>query len=88
MKQSVQVDQSDTELNNGQNKKLSTFDHIYNEIGEFGLYQILVVLSTGFVYLFGSFVTLNFIFGIEVPEHRCVRFCSALVVFFFKSKIP
>lgn len=73
MKHSVQVEQSDTKLYNDQNKKSPTFEHIYNEIGEFGLYQILVVLSTGFVFFFGSFVTLNFIFGIGVPDHRCVR---------------
>lgn len=81
MKQSVQVEQSDTELNNRQKTKSPTFDDIYNEIGEFGLYQILVVLSTGFVFFFGSFVTLNFIFGVDVPDHRCGIFCSTLAVF-------
>lgn len=74
-----------TEINETKHKSVS-FDEIYNEIGEFGLYQILVGLSSGLAFAFGSFSILNFIFGASIPDHRCEWFkniskiCDCLIV--------
>lgn len=43
---------------------------IVEEIGGFGLYQILVGLSTGIALALTSFTTLNFIFAASIPDHR------------------
>lgn len=47
-----------------------TYDELLLEIGQFGLYQILVGLIVGFVFTVGSMVTMNFIFGVDITEHR------------------
>lgn len=46
------------------------YPEILHEIGEFGLYQVLVGLTVGFVLAYGSMVTMNFIFAIDIVEHR------------------
>lgn len=51
-------------------KKPPTFDEILEETGEFGLNQILVALTAGFAFAFGSFITMNFLFGADITEHR------------------
>lgn len=43
---------------------------IFNEIGGFGPFQILVGISTGLALIMGSFTTFNFIFASIIPEHR------------------
>lgn len=45
-------------------------DQVSDEIGRFGLYQILVGLCTGAALIILSFDIFNFIFAATVPEHR------------------
>lgn len=47
-----------------------SYEGVLREIGEFGLYQILVSLIVGFIFAYGSFVTMNFIFVADIVEHR------------------
>lgn len=47
-----------------------TYDDILREIGEFGLYQILVGLTVGFVFAYGTFGSQNFVFSADTIEHR------------------
>lgn len=51
-------------------KKPPTFDEILKETGEFGLNQIMVALTAGFVFAFRSFITMNFLCGADITEHR------------------
>lgn len=46
------------------------YDDILREIGEFGAYQLLVGLTVGFVFAYGSFVSMNFVFSADTTEHR------------------
>lgn len=45
-------------------------NRILREIGEFGLYQILVGLTTGAALCFSGFSAFSFIFASNVPPHR------------------
>lgn len=65
---SIEVPQA--RKNNEKEQKSPAYEDILREIGEFGLYQILVSLIVGYVFAFGSFVTLNFIFGANIVDHR------------------
>lgn len=47
-----------------------TSNEILHEIGEFGPYQVLVGLVIGFVLTVGSMLTMNFIFSVDIIEHR------------------
>lgn len=47
-------------------------DRILEEIGQFGLYQILVGITTGIALCITGFATFNFIFATTIPEHRFV----------------
>lgn len=47
-----------------------TYDEILHEIGDFGVYQILVAVYVGFALACGSFVTMNFVFAADITEHR------------------
>lgn len=50
--------------------KPPVYEEILHEIGEFGLNQILVGVTVGFAFAFGSFITMNFLFGADSTEHR------------------
>lgn len=59
------------EKRNGEEAKTPlAYDDILREIGEFGAYQLLVGLTVGFVFAYGSFVTMNFVFSADTTEHR------------------
>lgn len=59
------------EKRNGEEAKTPiAYDDILREIGEFGAYQMLVGLTVGFVFAYGSFVTMNFVFSADTTEHR------------------
>lgn len=45
-------------------------DRMLQEIGEFGLYQILVALTTGTALCITGFTAFNFIYASNVPPHR------------------
>lgn len=45
-------------------------DDILLEIGDFGLYQVLVAILTGMVMLLASAAQFNFVFTGDVPDHR------------------
>lgn len=47
-----------------------SFDRILTEIGEFGPYQFIVAISTGFALLITTFSLFNFVFSSAVPDHR------------------
>lgn len=47
-------------------------NRIFEEIGEFGLYQILVGIATGVALYITGLATYNFVFTSVVPEHRLV----------------
>lgn len=64
MEQTVEIERT-----NENKAKSVPFDDIFKEIGEFGFYQILVSLSSGLAFAFGSFSILNFIFGAAIPDH-------------------
>lgn len=51
-------------------KTVLSSSRIIDEIGGFGLYQILVGISTGIALTLTSFTTLNFIFATSIPDHR------------------
>lgn len=71
MKQSNEVVQSsDDESKYKNTKNALSFDEISQEIGEFGLYQILVGALTGIVLLLSSSALFNFVFTSEIPAHR------------------
>lgn len=72
MKQTHQpVQLSDDEVDNESTDKPLDFDKMLRfEIGEFGRYQILVAISSGFIAAIVSFVTLNFMFSGTIPDHR------------------
>lgn len=55
---------------NNEKEAPPAYEDILRETGEFGLYQILVSLIVGFAFAYGSFVTLNFLFGADIVEHR------------------
>ena len=48
----------------------SKYDDIYDEIGDFGAYQLFVFLLLGSTNLIQSFVTFSFIFAAATPEFR------------------
>lgn len=53
------------------NDKPLDFDKILRfEIGEYGLYQLLVGISTGLCAAFGTIIIMNFVFGVAIPDHR------------------
>lgn len=58
-----------TEQPNEQIEPLSC-DRMFQEIGEFGLYQILVALTTGAALCITGFTAFNFIYASNVPPHR------------------
>lgn len=71
MKQSREADQSSyDELSKKDTKNPFSFDEILQEIGEFGLYHILVSVSIGFVLLLTACTIFNLIFSSEIPDHR------------------
>lgn len=72
MKQSSQVVEiTEDELNGDHAGKGFDFDKILRfEIGEFGPFQILAAISMGLVSAYGGMLTLNFVFGAAVPDHR------------------
>lgn len=47
-------------------------NRIFTEIGEFGLYQILVGIATGIALFITGLATYNFVFTSVVPDHRLV----------------
>lgn len=47
-----------------------SFDKILQEIGEFGLYQLITGALTGLALLFAAISMFNFVFSASVPEHR------------------
>lgn len=66
---------SDTKMTSGDIEQIEespppAYDDVLREIGEFGLYQLLVGLIVGFVFAYGSFITMNFIFAVDIIEHR------------------
>lgn len=54
----------------GKDENPPTFYEILHEIDEFGPYQVLVGLVIGFVLTVGSMLTMNFIFSVDIIEHR------------------
>lgn len=48
---------------------LST-ERILNEIGGFGLYQIIIGFATGFALVVSSYDMFNFVFASAIPKHR------------------
>lgn len=65
------------EKRNSENAKTAlSSSRIIEEIGEFGLYQIFVGLSTGIALTLTSLTTLNFLFAASIPDHRYInRIC-------------
>lgn len=47
-----------------------SFDRILDEIGSFGLYQLLIGIGTGFALLLTAIALFNFVFSAGVPDHR------------------
>lgn len=47
-----------------------SFDRILDEIGSFGLYQLLIGVCTGFSLLLTAIALFNFVFSSGVPDHR------------------
>lgn len=45
-------------------------DHIFKEIGEFGIFQILVGFASGAALILASLTIYNFIFAADIPEYR------------------
>lgn len=71
MKQSCEViKSSDDESPAKKSSNSLTFDEILQEIGEFGLYQILVGILIGLVLMLTSSALFNFVFTSEIPDHR------------------
>lgn len=74
MKQSSDVEKSadikPTADNNGAADDKVPVDDILVEIGDFGLYQVLVAILTGIVMLLASSAQFNFVFTGDVPVHR------------------
>lgn len=87
MEQTTEIDRQIAETPNENKTKSVSFDEIYREIGEFGLYQILVGLSSGLAFAFGSFSILNFIFGAAIPNYRYEIFKRSLHFEFIVIKI-
>lgn len=47
-------------------------NRIFTEIGEFGLYQILIGIATGAALFITGLATYNFVFTSVIPDHRSV----------------
>lgn len=47
-------------------------DQVFQEIGAFGLYQILVGAASGLALIISALATFNFVFAAAVPDHRFV----------------
>lgn len=45
-------------------------DRLLKEVGEFGLYQLLVGATTGAALVITALAAFNFVFVAVVPEHR------------------
>lgn len=55
-------------------KDILSSEQIFEEIGGFGFYQILVGIASGVGLLLWSLGFFNFIFSTNIPEHRLVWF--------------
>ena len=47
-----------------------SFDLVYKEIGELGLYQKYILALGWLTDVFGGFIFLNSVFLLYVPDHR------------------
>lgn len=71
MERADDIVQSPNESNTSEKDDASPpYHEILHDIGEFGPYQVLVGLTVGFVFAYGSMVTMNFIFAVDIVEHR------------------
>lgn len=61
---------SDLEAASGNTNNVLSFDRILHEIGEFGLYQTISAILTGFALLFASISMFNFVITASMPDHR------------------
>ena len=51
-----------------------SFDIVYKEIGDLGLYQIYVLALGWMTAIYGGFIFINSVFLLYVPDHRCAIF--------------
>lgn len=47
-----------------------TCERILNEVGGFGLYQIIIGIATGLALVVSSYDMFNFVFASAIPKHR------------------
>lgn len=80
-----QAGSRDSESISNQNDESSlSFDRILTEIGEFGPYQFIVAVSTGFALLITTFSLFNFVFSSAVPDHRYWILHMPIITCFFQ----
>lgn len=64
------IQHPNTDPNFDKSHETISFDRIYNEIGEFGLYLKITGVVMGFWFAYGTFPAVNFLFGAAIPDHR------------------
>lgn len=62
-----------SKVNYKSDEKCLSSTGILEEIGEFGLYQIIIGISIGAAMILTSCAMFDFVFASAIPEHRLAR---------------
>lgn len=62
--------ESETLIENAKSEHPLSPDRLLEEVGDFGMYQLLVGATTGAALVITALAAFNFVFVAVVPEHR------------------